>query len=114
VDWRLAQGNPGMGIIGKPVPPAREDFYQDYEDTEEVVNLWHEKPDRWREERWSVGGELLRCVVFGRARGPRWVYEPPETAFYIPASTEEWPATIPSRTSPSSSTPLRSASTTPC
>jgi hypothetical protein len=25
VDWRFAQGNPGMGIIGKPGPPVRED-----------------------------------------------------------------------------------------
>jgi hypothetical protein len=77
VDWHFAQDNPGMGIIRKPGPPAREDFYEDYEDTKEVINLWHERPDLWREERWSAGGELLRCVVFGSARGPRWVYEPP-------------------------------------
>ena len=34
---------------------------------------------------------MLRCVVFGSARGPRWVYDPPETAFYVPPSAEEWP-----------------------
>jgi hypothetical protein len=113
VDWHFAQDNPGMGIIRKPGPPAREDFYEDYEDTKEVINLWHERPDLWREERWNAGGELLRCVVFGSARGPRWVYEPPETAFYIPASTEEWSSAGPSRTAPSCSTPLRSSSTTP-
>lgn len=34
---------------------------------------------------------MLRCLVFGGARGPRWVYEPPETAIHDPASTLEWP-----------------------
>ena len=63
VDWRFAQGNPGMGIIGKPGPPVREDFYRAYKDTEELYHLWHERPDRWREERRSAGGNLLRCVV---------------------------------------------------
>ena len=28
VDWRFEQGSPGMGIIGKPGPPDREDFYR--------------------------------------------------------------------------------------
>ena len=48
VDWRFAQGNPGMGIIGKPEPPVREDFYHEYEDVERMVRLWHERTDRWR------------------------------------------------------------------
>ena len=30
---------------------------------------------------------MLRCVVFGGARGPRWVYEPPETAIHDAALT---------------------------
>ena len=42
VNWRFAQGNPGMGIIGKLGPPVREDFYREYEDAERVVSLWHE------------------------------------------------------------------------
>jgi hypothetical protein len=98
VDWRFAQpGGSGMGILrteeerrahGSDVP---QDFYLDYEDTEEVYRLWHQRPDRWREERHSAGGELLRCVVFGSARGPRWVYAPPETAFYDAAFSEPWP-----------------------
>ncbi len=91
VDWRFAQGNPSMGIIGKRGPPARDGFYKDYEDLEDVYRLWYERPDRWREERRSLEGLMLRCVVFGSARGPRWVYSPPETAFYVPASAEEWP-----------------------
>jgi hypothetical protein len=89
VDWRFAQGNPGMAIIGKPGPPAREDFYQDYKDTEEVVSLWHERPDRWREERRSAGSELLRCVVAAGRHKPLWIYHPPETAIHVPSVPEE-------------------------
>jgi hypothetical protein len=89
VDWRFGQGNPGMGIIGKPGPPVREDFYQKYEDTEEVVSLWHERPDRWREERRSVGGELMRCVVAVGRGAPLWIYHPPEVAIHVPRVPEE-------------------------
>lgn len=98
VDWRFAQpGGSGMGILrteeeryahGSDVP---QDFYLDYEDTEEVYRLWHERPDRWREERRTTDDEMLRCVVFGSARGPRWVYDPPETAFYVPTFSQPWP-----------------------
>ena len=89
VDWRFAQGNPGMGIIGKPGPPVREDFYRDYEDTEEVVRLWHERPGRWREERRGAGDEVLRCVVAAGRRKPLWIYDPPETAIHVPSVPEE-------------------------
>jgi hypothetical protein len=88
VDWRFAQGNSGMGIIGKPGPPMKEDFYQDYEDTEEVFRLWHERPDRWREERRTPEGELLRCVVAAGRRKPLWIYHPPETAIHVPSVPE--------------------------
>ncbi len=98
VDWRFAQpGGSGMGILRTDAerrahgPDVPQDFYLEYEDTEEIYRLWHERPDRWREERRSLEGRMLRCVVFGSARGPRWVYDPPETAFYVPASAEEWP-----------------------
>ena len=89
VDWRFAQGNPGMAIIGKEGPPVREDFYQDYEDTEEVFYLWHERPDRWREERHKVGGGLLRCVVAAGRRKPLWIYHPPEVAIHVPSVPEK-------------------------
>lgn len=98
VDWRFAQpGGSGLGILRTEEerrahgPDVPQDLYREYEDTEEVYHLWHERLDRWREEKRSTGGELLRCVVFGSARGPRWVYQPPETAFYVPARAEEWP-----------------------
>jgi hypothetical protein len=102
VDWRFAQpGGSGMGILRTDEerrahgPDVPYDFYLEYEGTEEIYRLWHERPDRWREERRSLEGRMLRCVVFGSARGPRWVYDPPETAFYVPASAEEWPVDDP-------------------
>ncbi len=88
VDWRFDQGNPGMGIIGKPGPPVREDFYREYEDAERVIRLWHERPDRWREERRSPQGTLLGCVVAAGRHGPLWMYEPPETAIHVPSVPE--------------------------
>jgi hypothetical protein len=98
VDWRFAQpGGSGLGILRTEKerrahgPDVPQDFYLQYEDTEEVIRLWHERPDRWREEWRTLQGTLLRCVVFGGAHGPRWVYDPPETAFYEPAGDEEWP-----------------------
>ncbi len=97
VDWRFEQpGGSGLGILRTEErrahgPDVPRDFYLQYEDTEKMVRLWHEKPDRWREEIRTPEGSMLRCVVFGGARGPRWVYDPPETAFYEPAGDEEWP-----------------------
>src|SRR5918998_6163452 len=94
VDWRFANGD-GFGIErengGEWRRPSREDFYRAYEDTELRVNLWHERPDRWREEWRDPDGKMVRCVVFGGASGPRWVYEPPHTAVHDAALTEPWP-----------------------
>lgn len=102
VDWRFAQpGGSGMGVLRTEDdrrahgPDVRRDFYLKYEDAEKEVRLWHEKPDRWREEIHTPEGRLLRCVVYGSARGPRCVYEPPETAIYDPAGTVGWPAQDP-------------------
>lgn len=98
VDWRFRQpGGSGLGILRTEEerrahgPDVPQDFYLEYEDTEEIYRLWHERLDRWREERRNLRGELLRCIVFGSARGPRWVYHPPETAIHDPAGTVEWP-----------------------
>ncbi len=62
VAWRFAQGSPGMGIVGKPGPPEPEDFYHEYEDSEGRVRLWHERPDRWREEIYDAQGRLERVA----------------------------------------------------
>jgi len=77
VDWRFAQGEPGMAIIGKPGPPVPEDFYHDYADSEDEVLLWHEVPDRWREEirEGATGGLLLHAVAFGGRGGGLWTYD---------------------------------------
>lgn len=76
VDWRFAQGNPGMGIIGKPGAPEREDFYHDYElDSEERIYLWHQMPALWREEIYDPQGRLKEAEVHGGKNGPRWTYE---------------------------------------
>lgn len=98
VDWRFQRpGGPGLGILRTPEeryahgPDVPQDFYLRYEDTERMVRLWHELPDRWREEVRDAGGSLIRCVVFDGARGPRWVYDPPGTALYDPAGAEGWP-----------------------
>src|SRR4028119_414134 len=88
IDWRFAQGNPGMGIIGKPGPPQREDFYREYEDAERVVSLWHQRPDRWREERRTPQGTLLGCVVAAGRHRPLWLYELTEEAIYVPSVPE--------------------------
>lgn len=97
VDWRFAQpGGSGLGILRTEAdrrahgPDVPRDFYLEYEDTERVVRLWHERPDRWREEIRTIDGSIVRCVVFGSARGPLWVYDPPETAFYDAALSEPW------------------------
>ena len=98
VDWRFEQsGGSGLGIPRTEQerrahgPDVPQDFYLSYKDDERVVRLWHERPDRWREEILASEGQIRRCVVFGGEEGPRWVYEPPETATYDPAGTLEWP-----------------------
>lgn len=97
VDWRFAHG--GFGMVredgGLWRRPPKEDFYRAYEDTERRILLWHERPDRWREEWRAPDGSMLRCVVFGGARGPRWVYEPPHTALHDAAFSEPWPRADP-------------------
>lgn len=75
VRWRFAGGSPGMGIIGKPGPPEPEDFYHEYEDSEEQrIRIWHERPDRWREEIYGARGRLEEAEVHAATGGPRWTY----------------------------------------
>lgn len=94
VDWHFAR-NGGFGMEreagGEWRRLTRENLYRAYEDSERTVHLWHERPDRWREEWRTPDGSMLRCVVFGSARGPRWVYEPPQTAIHNATLSEPWP-----------------------
>jgi hypothetical protein len=78
-----------MGIIGKQGPPQREDFYHEYEDSEEWIRLWHQRPDLWREERRTSEGRLHECEVYGGMGGPRWIYDPPEWVTYVPRIDEQ-------------------------
>lgn len=97
VNWSFAHGG-GFGMVrenGGPWRRPREDFYRAYEDCGRIVRLWHERPHRWREEWRSLEGSMLRCVVFGGARGPRWVYEPPHTAIHDLAFSKPWPCEDP-------------------
>lgn len=71
VDWRFGGGTPGMGIIGKPGPPQPEDFNHEYEDFKEEIRIWHERPDRWREEIYAAEGQLEEPEVYAAAGGPR-------------------------------------------
>lgn len=97
VDWRFDQPD-GPGMTMRSVeehrlygPDVPQDFYHEYEDTRETYYLWHEEPDRWREEACSPDNRMLRCAVFGSAKGPQWVYVPSQnTALYMPAGEKEW------------------------
>lgn len=75
VDWRFDQGNPGMGIVGKPGPPERGDFYHEYEEFEERIHLRRQRPERCREEIYDSQGRLVEAEVYASTNGPRWTYE---------------------------------------
>ena len=95
VDWRFAQpGGSGLGILRTEEdrrahgPDVPRDFYLEYEDVERVVRLWHERPDRWREDWSEAEGTLLRSVVAAGRHAPLWIYEPPHTAIHVPSIPE--------------------------
>lgn len=89
VDWRFGRPESGMYVIGKDGPSVREDFYHEFEDTEEVVGIWHERPDRWREEvRDAATGELLDAVAAEGRGASLWIYQPPELAIHVPSVPE--------------------------
>lgn len=98
IDWRFDQSSPGMAIVGKPGPPERRDFYNEYEDgSEEQIHLWHRTPNLWREEIYDRKGRLEEAEVHGGKNGPRWTYERdnPEReslGTYMPRIPEEQPA----------------------
>jgi hypothetical protein len=64
-----------MVILGKPGPPEREDFYDEYKDPEVRTYLWHRVPALWREEIYDPEGRLKEAEVHGGKNGPRWTYE---------------------------------------
>ena len=76
VDWRFDQSPSGMVILGKPGPPERRDFYNEYaDDSEEQIHLWHRRTNLWREEIYDSEGRLKEAEVHGGKNGPRWTYD---------------------------------------
>lgn len=100
IQWRFDQpGGSGLAILrtkderrvrGSDVP---QDFYLEYEDSEESVCLWHEIPNLWREEIYDPEGRLRSAEVHGGKNGPRWNYERYGTeedhAVYMPRIPEK-------------------------
>lgn len=84
VDWRFDRGSPGMQIAGRPGPPRPQDFYYDYEDRRQWVHLWHQRPDRWREEVRGPDAEIQAAEVYDGREGRRWIYDPPHVAMHVP------------------------------
>lgn len=75
MNWRFDQkGGSGIAWVGAS-RSAREDFYTEYEDLNETVHLWHERPEHWREEIRAADGTLLECNV-AQTGGPWWLYHP--------------------------------------
>lgn len=73
------------GILSNFDPPYYEPRYRKYEDSKEVSRLWHERPDRWRQETDASGGSgTTYRVVDGK--GPWWAYSPPDRALYSPTN----------------------------
>jgi hypothetical protein len=77
------------GILSNFDPPFHEPRYLKYEDLEEMTRLWHERPDRWRQETTlSDGSSTTYRVADGK--GPWWFYQPPDWADYSPTNSGEF------------------------
>lgn len=65
--------------------PYHEPRYREYEDLEEVSRLWHERPDRWRQETDLSDGSGTKYRV-ADGKGPWWAYSPPNRALHAPTN----------------------------
>ena len=73
------------GILQNFDPPFNVPRYREYADLEEVSRLWHERPDRWRQETDAPDGSgTVYRVADGK--GPWWYYEAPDRAHYSPTN----------------------------
>lgn len=69
------------GILSNFDPPYHVPRYREYGDLEETSRLWHERPDRWRQETDSSDSlETEYRVADGK--GPWWYYGVPDHAPY--------------------------------
>ena len=66
-------------------PPYHQPRYRQYEDMEEVSRLWHERPDRWRQETDLSDGSGTKYRV-ADGKGPWWAYSPPDRALHAPTN----------------------------
>jgi hypothetical protein len=76
------------GILSNFDPPLHEPRYRMYEDLEETSRLWHERPNRWRQE--TDGSGTTYRVADGE--GPWWYYRPPDWANCSPTNGGEFSA----------------------
>lgn len=73
------------GILSNFDPPYHVPRYREYGDLEENTRLWHERPDRWRQETESSDQPGITYRV-ANGQGPWWFYQPPDWADYSPAN----------------------------
>jgi hypothetical protein len=73
------------GILSNFDPPYHVPTYREYGDLEEVSRLWHERPDRWRQETDLTDGSGTTYRV-ADGKGPWWAYSPPHRALYSPTN----------------------------
>ena len=72
-------------ILSNFDPPYDEPRYREYADLEEISRLWHERPNRWRQETDpSDGSGTFYRVVDGE--GPWWFFKPPDWADWSPTN----------------------------
>ncbi len=69
------------GILSNFDPPYHVPRYRTYEDLAETSRLWHERPDRWRQETDHADGSGTEYRV-ADGKGPWWYYEVPDHAPY--------------------------------
>ena len=77
------------GILTNFDPPHHEPRYRKYEDFEEVSRLWHERPERRRQETGLSDGSGTTYRVVG-GKGPWWFYQPPDWADWSPTNHGEF------------------------
>ena len=70
-------------------PPYDEPRYREYVDLEEVSRLWHERPNRWRQETDPSDGSGTGYRVLD-GDGPWWFFKPPEWADWSPTNGGEF------------------------
>ena len=75
----------GNGILSNFDPPLDVPRYRQYADLQEVSRLWHERPDRWRQETDAGDGSGTAYRV-ADGKGPWWSYGAGGYALHSPAN----------------------------